>query len=143
MLRANEDIRLRPDNRESQPLAPPTAEWVIETVCEIRSAIALRNLRSRLDVADPLEALHRASSAFEIIGAMHFARALRAAADGVGSASTPTKRRHCLGALEDQLLCSDDPIDSLIARYRWNCIDAPNSVRDCADFTACLSGSTP
>ena len=143
MFRANEDTPLRSDSRKSQPLTPPSVERVMYTVCEIRSAIAMRDLRSRLDVANPVDALHRASSAFEAIGAMHFARALRGAADGVKNASTPAKRRHCLGALEDQLLCSDDPIESLIAHYLWNCGGAHHSALESPGLATCLSGSTP
>jgi len=101
-------------------LAP--ADRVLYTVCEVRCAVATRNLVSRLGGDDTVGALGRARAAFEAIGAVQFVRDLNRARDELAAASTARQRRHCLAVLEDRLLCTDDPIDLLIARHAWACM---------------------
>jgi hypothetical protein len=95
------------------------ADRVLYTVCEIRAAVATRNLVRRLGSDNVVDAIRSASEAFVAIGAVQFVRDLNRAEDEVASAPTAARRRQCLAVLEDRLLCTEDPIDVLIARYAW------------------------
>lgn len=101
------------------------ADRVLYTACEMRCAVAMRNIVQLLGSEDPIGVLRGAATAFATIGAVHFVRDLQRAADEIARAPTPGRRRHCLAVLEDRLLCTDDPIDTLIARYASGCL------RDC------------
>jgi hypothetical protein len=76
----------------------------------------------RLGEVNPLGELRAATDAFVAIGASQFVRDLRRAADDFSDAGTAGRRRHCLAVLEDRLLCTEDPVDVLIAQYAWRCL---------------------
>jgi hypothetical protein len=100
------------------------ADRVLYTVCEIRSAVATRNLVRHLGREDTVGVLRSCADAFSAIGAAQSARDLRRAADDVATARTASRQRQCRAVLEDRLLCTEDAVDALIARYAWGRLKA-------------------
>ena len=119
------------DSKDAGTIHLTTADQVLYTVCEIRCAVATRNLIDRLGRQDPAGALGRAIAAFTEIGAVRFVRDLRRASADLAAAPTAARRRQCLSILEDRLFCIEDFIDSLIAWYVWgqlrSCLGDPHS----------------
>jgi hypothetical protein len=110
------------DKRLAGEAGLTVADRVLYTVCEIRCAVATRSLVRRLRSEDSIGAIRRASTAFAAIGAVQYARDLDRAAGEFANALTSGLRQQCLAVLEDRLLCTEDPIDALIAHYAWGCL---------------------
>lgn len=92
------------------------AEQTLYTTCELWAAVVTRTLVGVLR-RDPDDSLRSAAKAFATIGAHQVAATLRRGADDVAVAGTATRRRACLAAVEDRLVCTDDAVDLLIAGY--------------------------
>jgi hypothetical protein len=93
-----------------------TAERVLYTACEFRSAMAAGALTEHLG-AQVLHNLHYAGIAFSMIGARHVANTLNAAIWYLGDSPAPPRLRECLDWLERELARTPDPLDELIARH--------------------------
>lgn len=92
------------------------AERSLFMACEFWAATKSRTLAGHLG-ADALETLQTLGTIFATMGAVGVAGELDAAAVCLSARRGEMRRQHCISGLQDRLLVTAEPVDTLLARF--------------------------